>query len=92
MWCVIQAKIETKEEIWKQSEKIIERDILEKCFISYCKQMIKYHGECHKEKRILFPGYVFLVSEKSETLYFQLKHVIDLIKLINAGQKIVLLK
>ena len=89
MWYVIQVKTGTEEEIRRQCEKVIEKDILERCFIPYCEQMKRYHGEWHKEKKILFPGYVFLVSADEETLFFRLKKVFGLTKLIGTGHEIV---
>lgn len=89
MWYVIQVKSGSEEGIRRQCEKIIETDILERCFIPYCEQMKRYHGEWHKERKILFPGYVFLVSDDEETLFFRLKNVIGLTKLIGTGTEIV---
>lgn len=89
MWYVIQVKTGTEEEIRRQCEKIIKKDILERCFIPYCEQMKRYRGAWHKEKKILFPGYVFLVSVNKEELYFQLKKVIGLSKLIGTGKEVV---
>ncbi len=89
MWYVIQVRSGTEEEIQGQCQKIIEKEILEKCFIPYCEQMKRYHGEWHKETRILFPGYVFLVSKDREKLYFRLKKVVGLTKLIGTGREIV---
>ena len=89
MWYVIQVKTGTEEEIRQQCEKVIEKDILERCFIPYCEQMKRYHGEWHKEKKILFPGYVFLISAEEEKLYFRLKKVIGLTKLIGTGNEVV---
>ena len=56
---------------------------LEKCFIPYYEEMKRYQGEWHKEKKILFPGYVFAVSEDPEALFLELKRVIGLTKLLN---------
>ena len=89
MWYVIQVRTGMEEEIRQQCEKVIEKDILERCFIPYCEQMKRYHGEWHKERKILFPGYVFLVSDDEETLFFRLKNVIGLTKLIGTGTEIV---
>ena len=92
MWYVIQVKTGTEEEIQRQCERVIEKDILERCFIPYCEQMKRYHGEWHKEKKILFPGYVVLVSARDaeeKTLYFRLKKVIGLTKLIGTGNEVV---
>ena len=51
--------------------------------------MKRYHGEWHKETKILFPGYIFLVSPDKEKLFFQLKKVMGLTKLIGTGDEVV---
>lgn len=89
MWYVIQVRTGMEEEIRQQCERVIEKEILEHCFIPYCEQMKRYQGEWHKERKILFPGYVFLVSEDEEQLYHCLKKVIGLTKLIGTGKEVV---
>ena len=51
--------------------------------------MKKYHGEWHKEKKVLFPGYVFLVSGDKDRLFLELKKVTGLTKLLGTGQEVV---
>ena len=89
MWYVIQVRTGTEEVIRKQCENIIQKEILDRSFIPYCEQMKRYQGEWHKEKTILFPGYVFLVSGDEEKLYHRLKKVVGLTKLIGTGREIV---
>lgn len=89
MWYVIQVRTGKEEEIQLQCEKVIREDVLERCFIPRYEQMKRYQGKWHKEKKILFPGYVFLVSEDEEHLHFELKKVIGLTKLIGTGDEIV---
>lgn len=88
MWYVIQVRVGTEEQIVAQCRSIIERKVLEDCFIPYYESMKKYGGKWHKEK-ILFPGYVFMISDKLEMLYISLKNVIGLTKLIGMGEEIV---
>lgn len=89
MWYVIQVKVGTEEQIVVQCRKIIGRDVLKDCFIPYCECMKKYGGEWHKEKRILFSGYVFMISDDLEKLYLALKRVVGLTKLIRTGEEVV---
>ena len=89
MWYVIQVRTGMEEEIRQQCERVIEKEILEHCFIPYCEQMKRYQGQWHKERKILFPGYVFLVCEDEEQLYHRLKKVIGLTKLIGTGREVV---
>lgn len=49
--------------------------------------MKRYQGKWHKEKTILFPGYILLVSGDEEKLYHRLKKVTGLT--IGTGREIV---
>ncbi len=89
MWYVIQVRTGMEEEIRQQCERVIEKEILEHCFIPYCEQMKRYQGEWHTELKVLFPGYVFLISDEKEKLFFELKRIIGLTKLLGTGETIV---
>ena len=89
MWYVIQVRTGTEENIRIQCEKRIPSHILEKCYIPYYERMRRYEGAWHKEQKILFPGYLFLISDQLERLYPGLKNVIGLTKLIGTGREIV---
>ena len=89
MWYVIQVRTGMEEETRKQCEKIIDKEILEKSFIPMYEQGRKYQGKWNKELKVLFPGYVFLVSEDKEKLFFELKRVIGHTKMLGTGETIV---
>ena len=89
MWYVIQVRTGTEADIQRQCEKILSPGALERSFLPRCEQMKRYQGEWHKERKILFPGYVFLVCEDEEQLYHRLKKVIGLTKLIGTGREVV---
>lgn len=89
MWYVMQVRTGTEENIRCQCEKIVGEGILERCFIPYYQEKKKYEGTWHTQERILFPGYVFMITEFLEELYESLKSVIGLTKLIGTGQEIV---
>jgi transcriptional antiterminator NusG len=63
--------------------------VLERCFLPCYEERKKLKGEWKTLKRILFPGYVFLVSDQVEELFFELKKVIGLTKLLGSGNEIV---
>lgn len=89
MWYAIQVKGGTEENIRQQCQNTIHPPVLEKCFIPYYEVMKRYQGKWNKEKKILFPGYVFMVSDEVEELYFELKKVIGLTKILGAGHEVV---
>ena len=82
MWYVIQVRTGTEETIRKQCERLVDHYALERCFIPYFEEMKRYKGKWHKENKILFPGYVFAVSEIAEALFIELKKVVGLTKIL----------
>lgn len=89
MWYVIQVRVGTEENICGQCEKKISGDILQSCFIPYYEAKKKSAGKWKTEQKILFPGYVFLITEQIEPLFFALKKVEGLTKLLATGDEIV---
>ena len=89
MWYVIQVRTGTEEEIQRQCENIIDNSILERSFIPRYEQERKYQGKWHTELKVLFPGYVFLASGDQEKLFFELKRVMGLTKLLGTGETVV---
>lgn len=89
MWYVVQVRAGTEERIKAQCEKQIPPKVMERCYIPYYERMRRYQGAWHTEQRILFPGYVFVISDVLEELFISLKSVAGLTKLIGAGQEII---
>lgn len=92
MWYVVQVRTGTEEEIITQCRKMIDDGILKRCFVPYYESMKKYKGEWHLEQKILFPGYVFMITDEVESLYLNLKKIIGLTKLIGMGKEVIPLK
>ena len=89
MWYVIQVRTGTEENIRLQCQKYISSDVLTNCFIPYCEEKKHIQGKWMIQKRILFPGYVFLDADESEQLYRKLKNVSGLTKLLGTGDEVV---
>lgn len=92
MWYVVQVRTGTEENILIQCKKNVSDIALERCFIPYCEEKKRIRGEWITERKILFPGYVFMITEDFEKLYEELKHVIGMTKLLGTGEEIVPLK
>lgn len=92
MWYVVQVRTGMEEEIKLQCEKVLDKNVFEKCFLPYYIAMKKYEGEWHEEQKVLFPGYVFVISDDSERLFLELKKVLGLTKLLGGGQEIMALR
>lgn len=91
MWYVIQVRTGSEKEIVKQCRTVIPQEILESSFLPYFEEMKRYQGSWHRQKKLLFPGYVFLISKDSGVLYQGLKKVIGLTKLLKTGEQIIAL-
>lgn len=89
MWYVVQVRTGTEENIRIQCQKRIPETILQRCFIPYYEEKKRMRGEWVTLKKVLFPGYVFMVTDELEELYLQLKCVEGLTRLIGTGDEIV---
>lgn len=89
MWYVMQVRTGSEENIRIQCERVISKEVLERCFIPYYQQKKRFQGKWHIQENILFPGYVFLIAQNLELLTENLKNVIGLTKLIGTGDEIV---
>lgn len=73
MWYVVQVFAGEEEKIKRKCRQQISPDILVQCFIPYYEEQKRYLGEWHLDKKILFPGYVFVITEQIQELYKALK-------------------
>lgn len=89
MWYVLQVRTGTEENIRLQCRSKISEAVLERCFIPYYEEKKRIRGEWTLQKKVLFPGYVFVITDELDELYQSLKNVIGLTKLIGTGQEIV---
>lgn len=89
MWYVLQVRTGTEERIKIQCERTVPDSTLERCFIPYYEERRRGRGSWTTIKKILFPGYVFVITEDVEGLYQQLKHVLGLTKILGLGEVIV---
>lgn len=89
MWYVIQVRTGTEESIRLQCTARIPQIVLERCFLPYYEEKKKIRGSWIVQKKHLFPGYVFIVTEDIERLYEMLKNVMGMTKLLGVGEDIV---
>lgn len=92
MWYVAQVRSGSEERIRHKCIRAADKRILEQCFIPRYKEMKKYQGAWHTQEKLLFPGYVFLISNYAEELNKSLCNIIGLVKLLGTGDEIVPLK
>lgn len=87
MWYVIQVYTGQEMEIARQCrERVAEEG--EDVFVPLAERMKKSGGEMELVKARLFPGYVFIETEKPEDIYLRLKRIKAMTKLLKTGEEI----
>ena len=89
MWYVVQVRTGTEHNIRTQCSSSIADSILKQCFIPYYEEKRRIRGQWIVQQRLLFPGYVFMVTERIEELYIELKQIVGLTKLIGTGDEVI---
>ena len=89
MWYVMQVCTGTEHKIRKQCLEHIEKNILSECFIPMYEEKKKISGRWQVTEKIMFPGYVFIVTEDLFGLQLQLKNIIGLTRLLGTGDEII---
>lgn len=89
---VVQVRSGTEHNIRIQCNKKIPDTIMERCFIPYYEEKKKQNGTWNTLQKVLFPGYIFMITEDVEKLFFHLKTIEGMTKLIGTGQDIIPLK
>ena len=68
-WYVIQVRSGKEEWVVRCCELLIDDPCLSQSFIPFSKRLRKIRGQWIERKEILFPGYVFMISEDPTRLY-----------------------
>lgn len=82
MWYVIQTFSGEEERIANMIERGISTSFIQECFIPKREKLKKYRGKWNKVEEVLFPGYVFAVTEYPRELYQELKTIPRLTRLL----------
>lgn len=85
MWYAVQVHEGMEEQFRNKCLCMIDKKILEQCFIPYYEEKRKYLGTWHTEKKILFAGYVFMLSSRSMDLSKNLRQVTQTTTLSGTG-------
>lgn len=89
MWYVVQVLTGTEESIRRKCQIKITKEILRSCFIPYYEEKRRLQGKWIIQKKILFPGYVFVDTDQIEDLFEELKSVDGLTRILGAGQDVI---
>lgn len=87
MWYVIQVVTGKEEAILEMIKKYKAQEYIKECFSPKYERRKKYLGQWHKEEAILFPGYIFVITDQAEELYQTLKQIPEMTKLLGVGEK-----
>lgn len=82
MWYVVQTLGGEEERTANMIRRQVPSCYMEECFVPKRERMKKFHGSWNRTEEILFHGYVFVVSEKPEELYQELKQIPRLTKML----------
>ena len=85
MWYVMQTTTGKEEELVQMIQTIVPSDLFEDCFVAYYERIWRRQGQSIVHVERLFPGYVFILSEQPKELFFQLKRVPAMSKIIADG-------
>lgn len=88
MWYAVQVATGREETARDMCRKLIDKELYEDIFIIRFDKAKRYYGEWHKEKEIMFPGYMFINTDNPNKIYEQLKNVPELTKILGRdGEK-----
>lgn len=84
----MQVQTGSEEKIRTQCDTLIPQSVLQQCFIPYYEEQRKLHGKWNVLKKVLFPGYIFMVTDELDELWFQLKRIQGMTKILGTGDEI----
>lgn len=82
MWYVAQVGSGQESATRDMCKKLIQSDLLEDCFLPEYETMRKVQGEWTSVRRLLFPGYMFVVTDAIIPLLVELKKIPASIRLL----------
>ena len=82
MWYAVQVATGREETTRDMCRKLIDKELYKDIFIIRFDKAKKYYGEWHKEKKIMFPGYMFIDTDNPNEIYEQLKNVPEFMKIL----------
>lgn len=93
MWCVVQVRQGSEESVRRQCREKISSDLVKDCYVFYHEEKRRIQGEWVIQDKLLFPGYVFLVTDQDQAsgLDNELSHISGFVKLLKTDNKVVAL-
>ena len=88
MWYAMQTYTGKEKQIQNLIEKIVPAGCYSGCHIISYESKRRYGGSWHREKKPMFPGYLFIVAEDPWELVQHLKKIPEMTRLVRAGEYI----
>lgn len=85
MWYVIQVKCGSEVDICKKCRQALPISVCSDIFVPKFQKLMKFKDIWKKEERILFPGYVFVKSEKPQEVKRYLKPLNAIVRPVSIG-------
>ena len=87
MWYAVQVATGREETVRDMCIKLLNKESYTDIFIIRFDRAKRYYGAWHKEKKIMFPGYMFIDTDNPSDIYEQLKNVPELTKILGREGK-----
>lgn len=87
MWYVIQVPTGQEEQIIEEAKKYEVTEFLTELFTPRWENQKKIQGEWKELTGVIFPGYLFVITETPELLYETLKRIPRLTRLLGTGER-----
>lgn len=91
MWYVMQVRTGDEAAMKRQCDRLLALSDEERVFIPLTERKVQRQGEWHLEKKPLFPGYLFIITEDIEGFQDQMKRLMGFRRLLGVGGVIVAL-
>lgn len=89
MWYVVQVVGGKERQVLVLIEKMVGNAAFEECFVPQYEAMKRFQGQWQKRTEILFPGYLFLVTDYADRLAQELRAVPAFTRLLSNNGKFI---
>lgn len=86
MWYAIQTETGREEEVLRLMHRTLEKKLCSRYMILEAEWPKRSGGQWVLLRKVMFPGYIFVETEEAEKLFFQLKQIPKLTKILGNGQ------
>lgn len=90
MWYVIQVTTGKEEEMRQLIERKIRPEFYERCFYVKRERIWRREGQCIIHLETMFPGYLFVITDKPKELYWRLKEIPRFTKMLRTEEEVFL--